>query len=215
MTMTKEEEEESLQAALADVEILQSAYPDECRVEDEQDGAAADQQQQQQQAAISFPLTVTLRFSPTASCRLQWIAGYPTRTGVQVASYRVSHDRTEQAALDRAVAAIRATSAACCGEQGVEGGLACCAAALQAWEEAVGRMDDNAAEKKNDSITAIAKTSATNGGSDQDPNAAAATNEQSTSPAHSFLHLDLGPTPAGPQIQLSGPPVSHNSVPTR
>jgi len=192
-TMAKEEDKESLQAALADVEILQSAYPDECHVEDENDDDAATDPQQQRQA---FPLTVTLRFSPTASCRLQWIAGYPTRTGVQVASYR-ARDSAEQAALDRAVAAIRATSAACCDEQQVEGGLACCAAGLQAWEEAMEMMENTHnkdAAERNDDITAMVKTSTTNSG-DQD----AENKEQSTStPAHPSSHH---------YTWISGPPL--------
>lgn len=111
----------SLERVLADVEMLLAAYPDEvtcsCTT----------------LATACLPLDVTLHFSDTAHCTIQFIDGYPDKTGVQVLSYR-SSGANEKAKLDAAVAAIRRTALECVQEE-MEGALACCAAAFQEWAE--------------------------------------------------------------------------------
>jgi len=136
--------DESLQAALADLELLQSAYPDEIDRDDESYCSSNNNKS----CACSFPLTVTLRFSSTASCQLQWRAGYPTATGIAIAASRAK-DSAEQQQLERALRAIRATSAACW-EDGVEGGWACCAAAMEAWNDTNGGNEVNGENDEED-----------------------------------------------------------------
>jgi Uncharacterized protein family UPF0029 len=116
-----EDVEESLQLALADVEILRSAYPDETAVENDVTDPT-----------LQYPLHVTLHLSETAFIQFEFVQGYPGKSNVQVATYRSK--ATEHARLERAVAAVRVTALQCL-EDGVEGGLACCASALDAWNE--------------------------------------------------------------------------------
>lgn len=127
-------EDESLELALADVEILRSAYPDEtsccCAT-----GSGCSQ----------FPLHVTLHLSETAYIELEIVTGYPVSSNVQVATYRST--AIERQRLERAVALVRATSAQCL-EDGTEGGLACCAVAFDAWndsgvQEALGNVTES------------------------------------------------------------------------
>jgi hypothetical protein len=107
----------SLDLALADVEILRSAYPDETSLDDT--------------PSTAFPLHLVLHLSETAYIQLEWNEGYPVTSNVQVPVYR-SKRPSDHARLEQAVAAVRITAASCLSE-GVEGGLACCAAALDAF----------------------------------------------------------------------------------
>jgi hypothetical protein len=120
------ESEESFEAAWADVEMLSAAYPDETIVS--------------QTDTTTFPLHVTFRFSETAHIQLELVSGYPTDTGIQVVSYRSKPD--EKARMEEAVTIVRSTAKECL-DDGIEGGFACCAAALQAWNDFRGGWHSN------------------------------------------------------------------------
>jgi hypothetical protein len=110
--------DESLDRALSDLELLASAYPDETH---------------STTARIQFPLHVTLKLSDTAHCQLEYTEGYPETSNVQISSYRSSRS-DEKARMEAAVTAIRRTAEDCL-QEGIEGGLACCAAAMEAWSD--------------------------------------------------------------------------------
>lgn len=112
------DELESLELALADVEILCSAYPDETK------------DVTLEQTSSQFPLHLILHFSETAYIQIEWVQGYPVKSNIQVATYRSKP--LEYARLERAVKELRMAAELCLLE-GVEGGLACCAAAFYAW----------------------------------------------------------------------------------
>jgi len=118
----EDEYDEYLERALADVEILTSAYPDEVTTT-----TTCPTPRQ-------FPLHVTLHFSETAHVDLEWTAGYPETSNITIASYRSSSNPKEKLYMEAALDAIRQTAAACLND-GVEGGLACCAAAMDAWND--------------------------------------------------------------------------------
>ena len=128
-----------LSHALADIEILQSAYPDETS-------------QPTETSPTAFPLHLTLHLTEDAYIELAFVEGYPHRTNVQVAKYRSS--RLKHAQIELAVAAVRETAAECL-EAGAEGGFACCAAAFQAWQEA---EEAAAAETANTMASSHAKS---------------------------------------------------------
>ena len=114
--------ESSLQAARADLELLQAAYPDEIDMDDDTRSDNAE--------ASNFPLTARLHFSKTASCQLQWRHGYPATSTVEIISCRAK-DSHEQQWLEQALHAWRSMAREWEGQEGV--GLVCCAAAMEAW----------------------------------------------------------------------------------
>ena len=114
------EEKESLDRALADIEMIVAAYPDECHGDETTTTNS------------NFPLRWTINFSETAFVTLELTSGYPTETGVQVSSYRSSP--TEKHRIETTVAKIRAASQECLLD-GMEGGFACCSIALETWNE--------------------------------------------------------------------------------
>ena len=117
---------ESLDRALADIEMLQAAYPDEI------DFPAAHGAETKRQ----FPLQVTLRLledgtpSLSSSIRMEFVDGYPVQTGVQISSYR----SPEKDRIDAVARAVRLVAEECL-QDGIEGGLACCATAMQTWQD--------------------------------------------------------------------------------
>ena len=117
-----DENDESLEAARADVELLQAAYPDE--IESITTDAEKDD--------VRFPLTVRLHFSKTTSCELQWREGYPDESTVEIVSWRIK-DAREQPCLERALAALRSAARVGSNSDYAGVGMACCAAALEAW----------------------------------------------------------------------------------
>ena len=131
---------------MADVEIILSAYPDETTtdVSFPTDGADADDEKRK---TVSFPLHVTLRLSETAHCTLELRQGYPTRSNIQISSYRSRPN--EKARMEATVAAIRATAQKCL-EEGVEGGLACCAIAFETWNDL---EETNGEQQEDDGVT--------------------------------------------------------------
>ena len=110
-------EDESLERALADHEIVSAAYPDEVTTE----------------ADTSFPLRFTINLTENAFVTLELIAGYPTETGVQISTYRSKPH--EKARIEAVVSAIREVSEEC-QQDGIEGGFACCSKSLEVWAEA-------------------------------------------------------------------------------
>jgi Uncharacterized protein family UPF0029 len=119
---------ESFDRALADMEILSAAYPDETVVSNE--------------GTANFPLHVTLYLSETAHIELELVDGYPVHSNIQISSYRSAP--SEKARMGEVLKAIR-TIADECRREGVEGGLSCCAASLQAWND---HGDDQILRKK-------------------------------------------------------------------
>ena len=113
---TEFNEKESLERALADIEMLSAAYPDETSTE----------------ASASFPLHISLRLSDTAHVVLELDQGYPVNAPVRVVSHRCV--AAEKTMIEAAVVAIRSTAMEC-QQDGMEGSLACCAAALEVWQD--------------------------------------------------------------------------------
>jgi hypothetical protein len=108
------ENEESLERALADLEMLKAAYPDEVS----------------SSSANTFPLRCSLHLSSDSFVELEFIQGYPVTTGIMVSSYR----SPEKGRMDAVVRAIRVTAQECL-EDEAQGGFLCCAAALEAWND--------------------------------------------------------------------------------
>lgn len=108
------ENEDSFERAIADLEMLKAAYPDEVFTS----------------SGTTFPLRCSLHLSSESFVELEFRQGYPVTTGVQISSYR----SPEKGRMDAVVRAIR-KSAQDCLEDEVEGGFICCAAALKAWNE--------------------------------------------------------------------------------
>ena len=115
------EVDESFERAVADLEMLAAMYPDETSVSEAVSASTS-----------TFPLQVTFRFSETAHIQLELVVGYPIDTGIQVVSYRSSPD--EKSRMEEAVKAFRSTAKECL-EDGIEGCFACCAAALETWND--------------------------------------------------------------------------------
>ena len=120
---------ESFDRAMADIEMMRAAYPDETASEPETTTASSDCHRLSRH---EFPLHVTLNLSETAYIQLEFTEGYPTESNVLISSYRSSPD--EKKCMENAVSAVRSAANECL-EDGIEGGLACCAAAFQAWNE--------------------------------------------------------------------------------
>jgi hypothetical protein len=108
----------SLERTLADIEMIQAAYPDEISIWTEN-------------PPNSFPFKFTLNLSENASLTMELQTGYPISSGVQVTDYRATKP-SYKIRLEAVVKAVRAMSLECQAEE-VEGSLACCAAAIEAW----------------------------------------------------------------------------------
>jgi hypothetical protein len=115
------EVEESFERAVADLEMLSAMYPDETSVSEAVSASTS-----------TFPLQISFRFSETAHIQLELVVGYPIDTGIQVVKYRSSPD--EKARMEEAVTAFRSTAKECL-DDGIEGCFACCAAALETWND--------------------------------------------------------------------------------
>ena len=122
------DQEESLERAKADLEMLLAAYPEEVVLQNESHNFASDY------ANGFFPLQVTLILSPSAHVQLELVPGYPIDSNVQISSYRSSPE--EKARMEHVVTAIRITASQCL-DDGVEGGFACVGSALDVWNNVV------------------------------------------------------------------------------
>ena len=112
MSACDEQHDESLQRALADVEMLQAAYPDEVDV-----------------VAGAVPPQLHIHLSSDSFVTIEFPVGYPASSGVEVVSQRCP----DKNRIDRVVRALRQAAQDCL-DEACEGGLACCAAALEAWQ---------------------------------------------------------------------------------
>jgi Uncharacterized protein family UPF0029/Protein of unknown function (DUF1479) len=133
MSEDEEMKSGSLERALADLEMIQAAYPDEIEVP-------------QDYQSDSFPLRFILNLSENASLTMELTEGYPVSKGVEISDYRTTK-QSEKLRLDGVVQAVRETSLECLAEE-MEGSISCCAAALEAWNDGCtdGEGDDAAKE---------------------------------------------------------------------
>jgi putative IMPACT (imprinted ancient) family translation regulator len=119
-----EEELLSLERARADIEIIQSCYPDEISSSSPCDDSS------------TFPFQFTLNLSEDSSessLILKVEPGYPVASGVQIADYRTDSLR-QKARLEAVVRAVRRVSSECQADE-VEGCIACCAVAFETWND--------------------------------------------------------------------------------
>jgi len=126
-----DDNEDSLERARADIEIIQSCYPDEISSSSYLDGSSI------------FPFQFTLKLpddSTTSYITLRLEEGYPTVSGVQISDYRTNNLK-HKARLEAVVRAVRRVSAEC-REEEIEGCIACCAIAMETWNDY--SIDDNA-----------------------------------------------------------------------
>jgi Uncharacterized protein family UPF0029 len=137
---TEDEAEESLARALADVELVASAYPDEVQLPGnlqrwmKRDDANDHTANAIEGNNVQFPIRFTLHFDLTSFVLLEMTAGYPSRgAGLRVVSFR-NNSSENKARMELAVSAIREASLECL-EEGVEAGLMCCSVGLDRWNE--------------------------------------------------------------------------------
>jgi hypothetical protein len=104
----------SLERALADIELLQAAFPHEI------DASI--------RTRPTFPLHVRLVLDASSSLALEYSEGYPETTGLVVSSMR-SPQKHRMEAVAQAVRTVALEY------YGMEAGMACCAAALEAWKD--------------------------------------------------------------------------------
>jgi len=108
--------ESSLERARADLEIIQSCYPDEIY---------------DSSSPLKFPFQFTLKLSDHVSLTLKLEPGYPIVTGVQIAAYQTNKTQNK-ACLEAVVRAVRKVSFEC-QEEGMEGCISCCSIAFFTW----------------------------------------------------------------------------------
>uniref|UniRef100_A0A7S1UNP0 Impact N-terminal domain-containing protein n=1 Tax=Grammatophora oceanica TaxID=210454 RepID=A0A7S1UNP0_9STRA len=114
-----EDQEESLERAASDIEIAEAAFPDEVLVVGPLD---------------AFPLTFQLCLDDGgAFLALMLPVGYPAHSGLEIISYRSKPK--DKVRIDAVAAAVRQTAQDCL-EQEMEACMACCSAAIEAWNEA-------------------------------------------------------------------------------
>ena len=121
---TENEELLSLERARADIEIIQSCYPDEISSCSSCDDYS------------TFPFQFTLALSADSDANnliLRLEPGYPFNSGVQIANYRTDSVQYK-ARLEAVVRAVRKVSSEC-QEEEIEGCIACCAIALETWND--------------------------------------------------------------------------------
>lgn len=130
--------ESSLDSALADIELLCAAYPEEVVFKGEPVQDVNGDHQQDNYAASPtasrhcFPLTVTIHLDDHSLMDFQFNEGYPENSTITVSRYRSTKDYS---CLLEAVRAAEKMALDCM-EEGVEGALPCCAAAFEAWNGA-------------------------------------------------------------------------------
>jgi len=108
----------SLERARADIEIIQSCYPDEITASSSYED--------------TFPFSFTLQLSPGSGLTFKLEEGYPAISGVQISDYRTDSFK-QKARLEAVVRAVRKASKECL-EDDMEGSMTCCATALEIWQ---------------------------------------------------------------------------------
>jgi hypothetical protein len=152
--------EESLSRALADLEIVASAYPDEVQLPGNlqrwmqrgDNGSNDSTRNAKEGDRVQFPIRFTLYFDPISFVLLEITAGYPSRgAGLRVVSFR-NNSSENKARMELAVSAIREASLECL-EDGVEAGLMCCSAGLDRWNEGVdGALSSTPCDTSDDAL---------------------------------------------------------------
>ena len=135
-----EEELLSLERARADIEIIQSCYPDEISSSSCCDDSSG------------FPFQFTLQLSVASGASnitFRLDRGYPVLSGVQIADYRTDSIK-HKARLEAVVRAVRKVSSEC-QEEEIEGCIACCAIASETWNDY--SLDENKASHADESTT--------------------------------------------------------------
>ena len=142
-----EESSSSLEAALADIEIVCSAYEEEVTTSSIVVGDSS---------SASFPLHFTIHLkdeteqtagsssSSSSYVTLELTSGYPTSTGIRISSHHVnqpSHNNN-LSRMDATLAAVQQASEECL-RDGIEAGFACCASALDTWNNFVPKEPKN------------------------------------------------------------------------
>jgi Uncharacterized protein family UPF0029 len=151
-----DEDDESLQRALADLEMVMAAYPDETSIISSSSSDDNNSNHITHAASATptcFPLQFRLHMSiPSCYFDLIMRSGYPTMCNIEIASMRCNGKNAEnKERMEAAATAIRNTARMCLAVQGgddgdddenkdgggggggQEGALACCAAAMEAW----------------------------------------------------------------------------------
>jgi Uncharacterized protein family UPF0029 len=132
--------ENDIERAIADIEILVSAYPDEIEIDKNNIIVQKQQQRQRQQQIVVFPIYVIFRLSNTAQITFQYIIGYPITSTITIASYRCNPNETIR--MEATITAIKQTADECLKEQ-IECSLSCCSAAMVAWDDNIDCNDNN------------------------------------------------------------------------
>jgi hypothetical protein len=126
----QEARESSVERARADLEIIQSCYPDEIHYHDSSSSTS--------NTCFPFQFTLQLLDHVSTSITMKLDPGYPILSGVQIATYQT--DKAQyKARLEAVVRAVRKVSLEC-QEEGIEGCIMCCAIALETWND---YCDDN------------------------------------------------------------------------
>ena len=116
--------ESSIERARADLEIIQSCYPDE--IDNDSSFSTSNN-------TFPFQFTLQLLNHVSTSITMKLDPGYPVLTGVQIATYQT--DKAQyKARLEAVVRAVRKVSLEC-QEEGIEGCIMCCAIALETWND--------------------------------------------------------------------------------
>jgi putative IMPACT (imprinted ancient) family translation regulator len=179
-----DDRQELYERSVADIEMIQAAYPDEislsewtrARLAHEIDHETRNCDPPRPPPSMSdVPLSFTLHLSgpdgrgtttstaaaPSSSTAqasltmaLPW--GYPVTAGVQIVDYR-SHSAEHKVRLDRVVRAVRAVSLECQQDK-MEGAIACCAVALETWDTNFDGEKDHRRDENDDDSRSTSPT---------------------------------------------------------
>jgi len=140
--LTAESDDWSISRAIADLEILTAAYPDEVIVPYE-----LLSNENEDNHNLQFPLSFTLELpsfhnkheasssrNKTDSITMQFPKGYPVKAPLQIHSFRCGTGNSVKSAMEQAVHAAKAAASECF-EHEEEAGLMVCQAALSTWDQ--------------------------------------------------------------------------------
>lgn len=128
---------ESYERALADLEILQAAYPDEISTDSIGDDCGP------LIFTISLPMSNTNNISDKmfgANITMEYPRGYP-RNAIEILSYRIN-PKFDKKFIESVVDVVRLKAKEGM-ENAEESGFACCAAAFQQWSECLEGLEKN------------------------------------------------------------------------
>lgn len=133
-----EDESSSSQRALADLEIILAAYPDEVTTNVDMDSIIDETSSSTTTSTTKYPMKLlplqfTIHLSEYAYITMEFHNGYPSKTGIQISSFR-SDKSIDRYRLETTVAAVRKVSLECQVDE-IEGGISCCSVALETWND--------------------------------------------------------------------------------